>query len=376
MKVPNLSPSGWLAQLRMDLGQRIWSLLLLVAIISGSFVIFFPRQQSHSDLPSASSSKHELYVEPGFAKESLQLQLHQSQQAAAPEPSGFLEELSCGPGHWQQDYADFHRRTVSGQLPPRFLVSVPLRQGLADHLIGAVSQFYLAVLSRRAFQFSNVASTGHHIKLQQAFDAPSINWTRHIDDDPSLTQHLEEDYKQLLDMGLLPETAFACAFRFLFKPNAAVEKAMESQFRRLLKAPPEVLTIALQVRVGDNVLESGDLQARDDVSLQADYLRGFTDCASEIAAARGFPNDKVLWLLATDSQELREAAQQQYGETIVTSSVAPLHVIRCQKSIPTGDASSASDTETNITTALCDNAIVTAAADMLAISQTDFQVPQ
>ncbi len=39
-------------------------------------------------------------------------------------------------GTWQQQYASFHQRTLRGELPPRFAVSLAVEAGLADRLVG------------------------------------------------------------------------------------------------------------------------------------------------------------------------------------------------------------------------------------------------
>lgn len=38
-------------------------------------------------------------------------------------------------GNWQSWYTELHRKTVSGELPPRFLVSTGVESGLADRLV-------------------------------------------------------------------------------------------------------------------------------------------------------------------------------------------------------------------------------------------------
>lgn len=38
-------------------------------------------------------------------------------------------------GNWQSWYTELHRKIVSGELPPRFLVSTGVESGLADRLV-------------------------------------------------------------------------------------------------------------------------------------------------------------------------------------------------------------------------------------------------
>lgn len=68
--------------------------------------------------------------------------------------------------------------------------------------------------------------------------------------DPSTQNTIQQ---QLADMGLRPETAFGCAFRFLFEPNNVVEKSAAMEMARKFSPPQmggDVLRIGLQVGVG------------------------------------------------------------------------------------------------------------------------------
>ncbi len=52
-------------------------------------------------------------------------------------------------------------------------------------------------------------------------------------------------------MGLRPETAFGCAFRFLFAPNGLVQKSEAMALARKFSPPQmddDVLRIGIQVR--------------------------------------------------------------------------------------------------------------------------------
>ena len=57
--------------------------------------------------------------------------------------------------------------------------------------------------------------------------------------------------QRLFDFGLRPETCIACAFHYLFRPNAAVERLYSETFRSL--ADKDILKIGLAIRVGDAV---------------------------------------------------------------------------------------------------------------------------
>ena len=105
-----------------------------------------------------------------------------------PRPKAF-----DGCGHWQENYMELHRKILAGDLPPRYLVSIPVQDGLADRVTGIISEFYFALLTGRAFQITNARQKMP--SFQSAFDAPYINWTRHLDDPEILVEHLRYTYK-------------------------------------------------------------------------------------------------------------------------------------------------------------------------------------
>ena len=57
-------------------------------------------------------------------------------------------------GSWQDKYIQLHKDILSGRKPPRYAISVPAPAGLSDRLVGAVSVFYYALLTDRAFQIA------------------------------------------------------------------------------------------------------------------------------------------------------------------------------------------------------------------------------
>jgi hypothetical protein len=86
----------------------------------------------------------------------------------------------------------------------------------------------------------------------------------------------------LYDMGLRPDTAFGCAFRFLFAPNDAVNEAFGHEFERLQDAHDDVLRIGVNIRLGDWVFDSGMDKTIDNLS----FLQGIFDCAHAVEASR------------------------------------------------------------------------------------------
>jgi hypothetical protein len=132
---------------------------------------------------------------------------------AFPQPivDTFPQVTHCGlgginaPKRWMQQYAQLHAAITystlqqeqaddssegntsssssssrgAGVLLPRkqqrYLVSIPHLSGTADHVIGMVTQFYLALLGQRAF--TEFSPPDHPPGLAAACDFPFFNWT-------------------------------------------------------------------------------------------------------------------------------------------------------------------------------------------------------
>jgi hypothetical protein len=95
-------------------------------------------------------------------------------------------------GSWQEDYIHLHQQILAGECPPRYLVAVAVQGGLADRIVGIITEFYFALLTGRAFQITNAHQALP--RFEGAFEAPFINWTRHINDPLTLTEHLKLTY--------------------------------------------------------------------------------------------------------------------------------------------------------------------------------------
>jgi hypothetical protein len=74
---------------------------------------------------------------------------------------------------WMQEYGQLHADILGGVREPRHFVSVAVEAGLADRLTGMMTQFWHAVLTRRAFSavtYSDVPS------FAAVCDAPFFDW--------------------------------------------------------------------------------------------------------------------------------------------------------------------------------------------------------
>jgi hypothetical protein len=81
----------------------------------------------------------------------------------APEPTATTTLGDCG--NWQADYARLHADILAGRAPQRYAVAHGDR-GLADSMKGAVSVFYYAVLTKRAFLVRRVVGAPEWITIR------------------------------------------------------------------------------------------------------------------------------------------------------------------------------------------------------------------
>ena len=90
----------------------------------------------------------------------------------------------------------------------------------------------------------------------------------------------------LYDMGLHPDTAFACAFEYLFEPNAAVKSEFRQSMDALMK-PSKALKIGIKVRAGDDVFLGKEFNES--------LVREYVACAEEIERSRKQVGQDVIW---------------------------------------------------------------------------------
>lgn len=119
--------------------------------------------------------------------------------------------------------------------------------------------------------------------------------------------------KQLLNWGLRPDTAFACAYEYLFSPQVDRFSAEMRREIRQLEDARDAVRIGLQVRVEDQVFTG-----RDNTSLER--ADAFLRCATQVESYRVVgPQDKVLWYFMSDSLTLRRAVKEKYGDKVITN---------------------------------------------------------
>lgn len=115
----------------------------------------------------------------------------------------------------------------------------------------------------------------------------------------------------LKSMGLLPRTAFSCAYDFLFRPKEAALEAHSDIILTLSKRPPETV-IGIEIRV-DTL---GKMGAEVENAKLEDFLE-FFECAQDIEDSLPESHQAIVWYLISDSAALRTAARAEYGEKIL-----------------------------------------------------------
>lgn len=130
--------------------------------------------------------------------------------------------------------------------------------------------------------------------------------------------------RALMETGLRPDTAVACAFRFLFRPRPEVRDMFQSTWDAL--TDPAALTIGIQIRVGDNVLKGGNASAPDP---PWESLAPYFACAAEIERTRGQPGQTVLYYLMSDSLAVRRLAKRRLGDKLITDTETPAAHVGC-----------------------------------------------
>lgn len=133
------------------------------------------------------------------------------------------------------------------------------------------------------------------------------------------TYHLFKDseFKQTLAEltgNMPPEFAARCAFHFLFKPNH--ETLTRSYRDSITLTLPNVVTIGIQIRVGDEVYFRDQSEERFS-NISYPYFANFFNCAeyiesTMIAKEYDLSHTKVLWYFMSDSMQLKINAKKRY----------------------------------------------------------------
>jgi len=284
-------------------------------------------------------------------------------------------------GNWQHAYTQYMIEML--QQPPekqRLAVFTAKINGLCDRLTSAVTIFYFALLTKRAFKID-----WHNLEpLQSAFDQPNINWTavpsdtdqafgsvkerlfnraelisnwdpvndyfhkenlNHIDADArtivfTLNQgqtwtlfenpHHKRDLEAL---GLTPETAFGCAMHFLFAPRMETVAIMNETWqeiwpyvtkpkRKLLHHGPQLSNVhnATELLIGIQIRYGDWAFDNNDPRCQLAFHQDqFT---KDIFRCAQSLSDSLTvptkFVLITDCAFVRHSAKEHYGDRLIT----------------------------------------------------------
>jgi hypothetical protein len=298
---------------------------------------------------------------------------------------------------WHQDYVEMHnlyRKHGNGKA----LIAVGNPHGgLSDALAGAITLFYVALLTNRSF----FLDLGPKSDYRWSFEYQHINWThdrghyystkkssleylldysfrtspkgislikairngtlKYFEEDQNIVaissntgmiSHMFENTllkDRLYKLGLCPLTAFGCAFNFLFRNNNAVMNKVSFIMHHLQNKR----VIGIHIRTGDGYLFDQSLSPR------LKDFNNFFSCAMQIESSFMKASEQVVWLLVSDSIQLKQAAMRAYPHKVVTLQGSLLH-------------STLYPEDTSEETAK--DALVVAAADMHLLSLSDYHV--
>jgi len=126
--------------------------------------------------------------------------------------------------------------------------------------------------------------------------------------------------RTLFDMGLSPDTAFGCAFNFLFQPNLEMLNRLFFEELKYLQ-DPFLTKIGIQIRVGDWQLLNPSLQnsavPENALGGKVGDIECFFRCAEQIERERS-PHNRTVWFFISDSMVVRKIAKQRYGAKLIT----------------------------------------------------------
>eukprot|EP00271_Cylindrocystis_brebissonii_P020485 TRINITY_DN6801_c0_g1_i1.p1 TRINITY_DN6801_c0_g1~~TRINITY_DN6801_c0_g1_i1.p1 ORF type:complete len:594 (+),score=81.31 TRINITY_DN6801_c0_g1_i1:442-2223(+) len=330
-------------------------------------------------------------------------------------------------GTWQAEYIQLHRDILSGRSAPRYAVSVPPQSGLCDRLVGVMATFLYALVTRRAFQITNL-NMG---PFEYGWDAPNINWTRppdplevvrpvdekqHNEDTcvtcppviaPELLENKKYGYGYFInDFDLAQEvfrdtdlegwpdggeaeTVFIASNRGVipkifsndFHTGQLKEWGLESEsafgciFDFLFRPNDDVVRLMHEplrrlredrkaITIGLQV-RVGDKVFGQDTGAMQDAV-DYVKCALQIEQTRqASESDPVKWFFMSDSVALKSAIKKEYGDKVVMLETGLIqHIRRC----------TAGETLACYSTKAQRRVLETAAADLTLFAHTRFQV--
>ena len=128
---------------------------------------------------------------------------------------------------------------------------------------------------------------------------------------------------QLYKMGLRPEIAYGCALEYLFTPSLAVKEHFHSE---IMTMTGDSMKIGIQVRLGDGYLKGGVFEEQRHAEATLEAVQHFFECAQQLQATFRQPGQPVVWLLLSDSLDIRSLTKMTYGDKVLVKLDEPSHV--------------------------------------------------
>ncbi|KAL3130709.1 hypothetical protein ABBQ38_000058 [Trebouxia sp. C0009 RCD-2024] len=267
-------------------------------------------------------------------------------------------------GSWGPEYARLHSDVLAGRASPKYLVVEGI-EGLSDSLSLVAGMLYVAMLSGRALQIRET------LPWSAAYDKPNIDWRETPKDSvlnearltlrtggpmPTNETAFELIYKgslgdlgdgadivtmfgnvgvinvlfnnpqyksQLYRMGLGPEIAYGCALEYLFAPSLAIKQHFHEE---ILTMTGDALKIGIQIRLGDSYLKGGVFEDQKHAEATLETVQHFFDCANQLVTTFRQPGQQVVWLLLSDSLDIRSLTKSTYGDRVLVKLDEPSHV--------------------------------------------------
>ncbi|KAK9919098.1 hypothetical protein WJX75_009394 [Coccomyxa subellipsoidea] len=286
--------------------------------------------------------------------------------------AGKLYSAQCGQV-WQGQYARLHAAILEDEPSRQRLAVVKAhKNGLGDRLTAAVTIFYYALLSGRAFRIDWHGASSE-ATLATVMEKPNVDWEAAEDlagmwpeartvvfeiNTGAVDKLFYNPYhrQQLFEWGLRPETAVGCALNYLFKPRPEVLELVHENFKALRN--PDALKIGIQVRMGDAWLQNKPYGVCDR-EIDHDDLGRWFRCASKVEEEYRVEGMPVHWYMVSDCPALRYKAAKKYGPKVLLPS---------QELVTEHITYSTGNTTKDLL------AIQTAFAEQWLLGMTDFQV--
>ena len=275
---------------------------------------------------------------------------------------------------WQIEYRELHSRILHDKSSKqRYAIFDTIYSGMADRLTSAITVFFYALLTDRAYKIRWQPGN-----LSRAYDAPNIDWTynEHGREADATTECVENWYggprpleeleqifrysdlnatgrncssvrwtmnhgqlnqlfsnpyhrERLLLWGFHPETAFGCAFNFLFSATDEVLNMLPAAYNAL--QDETALIIGIQIRVGDHSFGQGrDCKSDIDNFWPTGHsIDEYYNCASQIEEHKRLTaKQRVIWFVISDCFGVRVDAKEKYGDKVMTNlQMLPTHLL-------------------------------------------------